>query len=55
MNTDITADLAALDYWRVGDIDQPFGIVPFPCERYVSTNHADDQDEADTTCDPSVA
>jgi len=45
----------ALDYWGVGDIDQPIGIVPFPCGGYVCPNHGDDQGETATTCEPSVA
>jgi hypothetical protein len=36
MNFETTADFAALDYWGVSDVDQPIGLVPFPCGRYVS-------------------
>ena len=55
MNTETTADRAALDYWGVGDVGQPIGLVPFPCGRYVCPNHGDDQGESATTCEPSVA
>ena len=49
------ADREALDYWGVGDIDQPIGIVPFPCGWYVCPNHGDDQCELATASKPSVA
>jgi hypothetical protein len=55
MNTESTADREALDYWGVGDIDQPIGIVPFPCGWYVCPNHGDDQCELATASKPSVA
>ena len=54
MNTDISADREALDYWGACDIDQPIGLVPFPCGRYVCPNHGDAQGEPATTCGPSV-
>ena len=55
MNTEIDSDREALDYWDVSDVDQPIGIVPFPCGRYVCPNHRDDQGEPVTSCEPSVA
>ena len=55
MITETTADRQALDYWGVGDVDQPIAIVPFLCGRYVYPNHGDNQDESATTCERSVA
>ena len=55
MNTETAADRQALDYWGVDDVDQPIGIVPFPCGRCVCPNHADGRGESATMCEPSVA
>jgi hypothetical protein len=55
MSTETAADREALDYWGVDDVDQPIGIVPFPCGRYVCPNHEDGSDEAMPACEPSVA
>ena len=55
MHTETTADRQALDYWGASDIDQPIGIVPLPCGRYVCPNHGDDQGKSETACEPSVA
>jgi hypothetical protein len=55
MSTESAADRDALDYWGVRDVDQPIGIVPFPCGRYVCMNHGDDQDVSTTACESSVA
>ena len=54
MSHESNADHEALVYWRVSDVDQPIGIVPFPCGRYVCPNHGDDQAESTTVCEPSV-
>ena len=55
MSTESPADRYALDYWGVGDVDQPIGIAPFPCGRYVCPNHGDDEGDAAKTCELSVA
>ena len=55
MSNESISDREALVYWRVSDVDQAIGIVPFPCGRYVCPNHEDDQGESGTTCEPSVA
>ena len=55
MNTGTTADVAALDYWGVGDVDQPIGLDTFPCGRNVCPNHGDEQGESAISCEPSVA
>ena len=55
MSTETPFDRQALDHWGVADVDQPIGIVPFPCGRYVCPNHGEDQDEPVTTREPSVA
>ena len=55
MDTETTVDRQALDYWGVSDVDQPIGVVPFPCGRYACPNHGDDRGESAATCEPSVA
>ena len=55
MNDDNASERQALDYWGVRDFDQPIGIVPFPCGRYVCPNHGDEEAGPATTCEPSVA
>jgi hypothetical protein len=52
MDTETTADREALDYWGAADIDSPIGIVPFPWGRYVCPNHAVDETDPATTCEP---
>jgi hypothetical protein len=49
MNTETTADREALDYWRVSDVDQPIGIVSFPCGRYVCSDHEVGETELGST------
>ena len=55
MNAETSADRQALDYWGVGDVDQPIALVPLPCGRYVCPNHGDDPGESAAACEPSVA
>jgi hypothetical protein len=55
MNTESSADGEALEYWSARNVDEPIGIVPFPCGRYVCPNHKDDEGASATTCEPSVA
>jgi len=55
MHTEATADRQVLDHWGVGDVDQPIGIVPFPCGRYVCPSHGDARGESTSDCEPSVA
>ena len=55
MNAEIDSDHEALDYWGVRDVDQPIGIVPFPCGRYVCPKNGDDLGESAAACEPSVA
>ena len=54
MNIETTPDRQALDYGGVRDVDQPIGLVPFPCGRYVCPNYGGDQGESVTTCEPPV-
>jgi hypothetical protein len=54
-NSDTASVDAILDYWDVSDIDQPIGIVPFPCGRYVCPNHGEDAGESEPMCEPWVA
>jgi len=54
-NSDPASVDAILDYCTVSDIDQPIGIVPFPCGRYVCPNHACDETVLSALCDAQVA
>ena len=55
MNSETTVARDPLAYWGVGDVDQPIGLVTFPCGRHVCPNHGDDQGESPADCEPSVA
>jgi hypothetical protein len=52
MTTEATSNRQAFEYWSVRDIDQPIGIVPFPCGRYVCPNHTVDETIPAIMCVP---
>jgi hypothetical protein len=54
MNIETTADREALDYWSVRDVDQPIGIVPFPCGTYICSDHTVDETDPKITFQPPV-